>query len=113
MDEPCSLDPKATEAVEELIWELRGLHDPCGYIIWRKRAVRARCVFMLMGKVVEHTKTEDMFVSPQHQETADYIEDDTAEPWLLHIFGQISKSVAKLCFPELGQRVIILSQSLW
>ncbi len=30
MDEPCSaLDPKATEAVEELIWELRGrVHDP-------------------------------------------------------------------------------------
>jgi ABC-type phosphate transport system ATPase subunit len=29
---------------------------------------------MLMGKVVEHTDTGDMFVTPRHQETADYIE---------------------------------------
>jgi len=27
-----------------------------------------------MGKVVEHTKTEEMFVAPKHQETSDYIE---------------------------------------
>ena len=32
------------------------------------------CIFMLMGKVVEHTKTDVMFVTPEHQETADYIE---------------------------------------
>ncbi len=30
--------------------------------------------FTLMGKLVERTKTDKMFVSPQHQETADYIE---------------------------------------
>jgi ABC-type phosphate transport system ATPase subunit len=29
---------------------------------------------MLMGKVVEHSTTEDMFVAPRHKETADYIE---------------------------------------
>jgi len=27
-----------------------------------------------MGRVVEHTPTEDMFVTPAKQETADYIE---------------------------------------
>jgi len=27
-----------------------------------------------MGKVVEHTATEDMFVTPRKKETADYIE---------------------------------------
>lgn len=32
------------------------------------------CIFMLMGKVIEHTDTADMFVTPVHQETADYIE---------------------------------------
>ena len=29
---------------------------------------------MLLGKVVEHGQTEDLFLSPEHQETADYIE---------------------------------------
>jgi ABC-type phosphate transport system ATPase subunit len=29
---------------------------------------------MLMGKVVEHSATEELFVTPRHQETADYIE---------------------------------------
>ena len=77
MDEPCSaLDPKATAAVEELIWELRG--DYTILIVTHNMAQARRasdeCVFMLMGKVVEHTKTEDMFVTPANKETADYIE---------------------------------------
>ena len=77
MDEPCSaLDPKATEAVEELIWDLRGEYS---ILIVTHNMAQARrasdeCVFMLMGKVIEHTKTDNMFVTPQHQETADYIE---------------------------------------
>lgn len=77
MDEPCSaLDPKATEAVEELIWDLRGEYS---ILIVTHNMAQARrasdeCVFMLMGKVIEHTKTDTMFVTPQHQETADYIE---------------------------------------
>ncbi len=77
MDEPCSaLDPKGTEAVEELIWELRGKYS---ILIVTHNMAQARrasdeCVFMLMGKVIEHTDTGDMFVTPRHQETADYIE---------------------------------------
>jgi phosphate transport system ATP-binding protein len=77
MDEPCSaLDPKGTEAVEELIWELRGKFS---ILIVTHNMAQARrasdeCVFMLMGKVIEHTDTGDMFVTPRHQETADYIE---------------------------------------
>ena len=77
MDEPCSaLDPKGTEAVEELIWELRG--DYSILIVTHNMAQARRaseeCIFMLMGKVVEHTLTEEMFVTPQQKETADYIE---------------------------------------
>ena len=77
MDEPCSaLDPAGTEAVEELIWELRG--DYTILIVTHNMAQARRaseeCIFMLMGKVVEHTATEEMFVTPQHKETADYIE---------------------------------------
>jgi phosphate transport system ATP-binding protein len=77
MDEPCSaLDPAATAAVEELIWELRGKYS---ILIVTHNMAQARrasdeCVFMLMGKVVEHTATEAMFVAPQHTETSDYIE---------------------------------------
>ena len=77
MDEPCSaLDPEATSAVEELIWELRG--DYTIVIVTHNMAQARRasdeCIFMLMGKVVEHQKTEEMFVTPEHQETADYLE---------------------------------------
>jgi phosphate transport system ATP-binding protein len=77
MDEPCSaLDPKATEAVEELIWELRGEYS---ILIVTHNMAQARrasdeCAFMLMGKLVEHGRTEEMFVTPENKETADYIE---------------------------------------
>lgn len=77
MDEPCSaLDPKATSAVEDLIWDLRGNYS---ILIVTHNMAQARrasdeCVFMLMGRVVEHAPTESMFVSPAQKETADYIE---------------------------------------
>ena len=77
MDEPCSaLDPEATSAVEDLIWDLRGHYS---ILIVTHNMAQARrasdeCVFMLMGRVVEHTETEEMFVAPQKQETSDYIE---------------------------------------
>jgi phosphate transport system ATP-binding protein len=38
------------------------------------RRASDECAYMLMGKMVEHRKTEDLFVTPLHQETADYIE---------------------------------------
>ena len=77
MDEPCSaLDPKATEAIEELIWGLRGEYT---ILIVTHNMAQARrasdeCAFMLMGKMVEHQRTEDLFVTPFNQQTADYIE---------------------------------------
>ena len=77
MDEPCSaLDPKATEAVEELIWELRGRYSILivTHNMAQARRASEECVFMLLGKVIEHGATEDLFLSPEHQETADYIE---------------------------------------
>jgi len=77
MDEPCSaLDPKGTEAVEELVW---GLSDDYTIVIVTHNMAQARrasneCIFMLMGEVVEHADTADMFVTPKNKETADYIE---------------------------------------
>jgi phosphate transport system ATP-binding protein len=77
MDEPCSaLDPKGTEAVEELIWELRGKYSILivTHNMAQARRASEECIFMLMGKVVEHTETGKMFVTPEHKETSDYIE---------------------------------------
>jgi len=77
MDEPCSaLDPKGTEAVEELIWELRGRYTILivTHNMAQARRASEECIFMLMGKVVEHSDTGDMFVTPKNKETADYIE---------------------------------------
>jgi len=77
MDEPCSaLDPKGTEAVEELIWDLRGKYTILivTHNMAQARRASEECIFMLMGKVVEHTETGQMFVTPQHEETANYIE---------------------------------------
>jgi len=77
MDEPCSaLDPKGTEAVEELIWELRGEYTILivTHNMAQARRASEECIFMLMGKVIEHGDTGRMFVTPRHSETADYIE---------------------------------------
>ena len=77
MDEPCSaLDPEATAAVEELLWDLRGEYT---IVIVTHNMAQARrasdeCIFMLMGKVVEHGETGDLFVTPKDRQTADYIE---------------------------------------
>ncbi|MGD8908360.1 MAG: phosphate ABC transporter ATP-binding protein [Chromatiales bacterium] len=77
MDEPCSaLDPKGTAAVEELIWELRGQYSILivTHNMAQARRASEECVFMLMGKVIEHAPTDQLFVTPQSQQTADYIE---------------------------------------
>jgi len=77
MDEPCSaLDPKGTEAVEELIWDLRGEYTILivTHNMAQARRASEECIFMLMGKVIEHARTEEVFVTPKKKETADYIE---------------------------------------
>jgi len=77
MDEPCSaLDPKGTEAVEELLWDLRGEYTILivTHNMAQARRASEECIFMLMGKVVEHRETGAMFLTPKNQETADYIE---------------------------------------
>jgi phosphate transport system ATP-binding protein len=77
MDEPCSaLDPAGTEAVEELLWELRGEYT---ILIVTHNMAQARrasdeCVFMLLGEVIEHGVTTELFVTPKETKTADYVE---------------------------------------
>lgn len=77
MDEPCSaLDVEGTRAIEELMWDLRGRYS---IVIVTHNMTQARrasdeCIFMLLGQLVEHARTEDLFLNPQDERTAEYIE---------------------------------------
>jgi phosphate transport system ATP-binding protein len=77
MDEPASaLDVEGTRAIEELIVELRGRYT---IVIVTHNMAQARrasdeCLFMLLGEVVEHSRTLDLFLAPRDPRTAEYIE---------------------------------------
>ncbi len=77
MDEPCSaLDPYATSRVEELIRALRGRYTIVivTHNMAQARRISDECVFMLLGEMVEHRRTEDLFITPSDERTANYIE---------------------------------------
>jgi phosphate transport system ATP-binding protein len=77
MDEPCSaLDVEGTRAIEELMWTLRGRYT---IVIVTHNMAQARrasdeCLFMLLGELIEHRRTEDLFLHPGDPRTAEYIE---------------------------------------
>jgi len=77
MDEPASaLDVEGTRAIEELMFELRGKYT---IVIVTHNMAQARrasdeCLFMLLGEVVEHARTEELFLHPRDPRTAEYIE---------------------------------------
>jgi phosphate transport system ATP-binding protein len=77
MDEPCSaLDASGIERIEELITELKRTFTIVMVTHNMAQARRAsdECIFMLMGEIIEHTRTLDMFMNPRHEKTAMYIE---------------------------------------
>ena len=77
MDEPCSaLDVEGTRAIEELMFALKGRYTMLIVTHNMSQARRAsdECIFMLMGELIEHRRTEDLFLSPRDERTADYIE---------------------------------------
>ncbi len=77
MDEPCSaLDVEATLAIEDLMLTLAGSYTILivTHNMAQARRVSHACTFMLMGQVVEHGRTEDLFLTPKDPRTADYIE---------------------------------------
>ena len=77
MDEPCSaLDVEGARAIEELMFGLRGRYT---ILIVTHNMAQARrasdeCIFMLLGEMIEHRRTEDLFLNPKHPRTAEYIE---------------------------------------
>ncbi len=77
MDEPASaLDVEGTRGIEELMFELRGRYT---IVIVTHNMAQARrasdeCLFMLLGELIEHARTEDLFLTPRDPRTAEYIE---------------------------------------
>jgi phosphate transport system ATP-binding protein len=76
MDEPCSaLDPIATTKVEELIHELKV--DYTIVIVTHNMQQAARVseftAFFMLGRLVEHDRTEKIFTNPGQKITEDYI----------------------------------------
>lgn len=77
MDEPCSaLDVGGTRGIEELMFELRGRYTILVVTHNMAQARRAsdECIFMLLGEILEHSRTEDLFLTPRHPKTIEYIE---------------------------------------
>ena len=77
MDEPCSsLDVEGTRAIEELMWSLAGRYTMVVVTHNMAQARRAshETIFMLMGELIEHARTEDLFLTPHDTRTAEYIE---------------------------------------
>ena len=77
MDEPCSaLDAEGIERIEELV---AGLREKYTIVIVTHNMAQARratdeCIYMLLGKIVEHSNTSDLFLNPKEKETEMYIE---------------------------------------
>jgi phosphate transport system ATP-binding protein len=77
MDEPCSaLDAEGTQAIESL---LEGLREKYTIVIVTHNMAQARrasdeCLYMLLGELIEHGRTQDIFLNPQRKETEMYIE---------------------------------------
>ncbi|HAC87827.1 MAG TPA: phosphate ABC transporter ATP-binding protein [Gammaproteobacteria bacterium] len=77
MDEPCSaLDVEATAAVEELMLTLSGKYTIVivTHNMAQARRISDECIFMLLGEIIEHDRTENLFLNPEKQKTSDYIE---------------------------------------
>lgn len=77
MDEPCSaLDAEGTAHIEDLIDTLIGRYTVLivTHNMAQARRVSHRCIFMLLGEVIEDALTADMFTRPRQEKTAMYIE---------------------------------------
>lgn len=76
MDEPCSaLDPQSTLRIEELIQELKKQYTIVIVTHNMQQAARVSdwCGFLLLGELVEYSKTSEIFSRPQDKRTEDYI----------------------------------------
>ena len=76
MDEPASaLDPKSTQAVEDLILGLKKQYTIVIVTHNMQQAARVsnQTAFFFEGKLIESGATEQIFRSPREKQTEDYI----------------------------------------
>jgi phosphate transport system ATP-binding protein len=76
MDEPCSaLDAEGVDRIEELVDELRDRYTivMVTHNMGQASRVSQECIFMLLGRIVEHGPTVDVFHKPQKKETELYV----------------------------------------
>jgi phosphate transport system ATP-binding protein len=76
LDEPCSgLDPISTAKIEDALLELKKKYTIVLVTNNTKQAARAsdRTAFFLMGELIEYGPTDQVFTSPAHKRTNDYI----------------------------------------
>jgi phosphate transport system ATP-binding protein len=76
MDEPCSaLDPKSTQAVEELILQLKRHYTIVIVTHNMQQAMRVadQTAFFYEGRLIESGPTTEMFARPREKRTADYL----------------------------------------
>jgi phosphate transport system ATP-binding protein len=76
MDEPCSaLDPVATAKIEELIHELKSNYTIVIVTHNMQQAARVsdKTAFLNLGRLIEFSETEQIFINPQNPETEAYI----------------------------------------
>jgi phosphate transport system ATP-binding protein len=77
MDEPCSaLDAEGTAKIEDLLDTLREKYT---VVIVTHNMAQARrasdeCIFMLLGELIEHGATTQIFLNPKQEQTEMYIE---------------------------------------
>jgi len=77
MDEPCSaLDAEGIERIEELIDRLREKYTILivTHNMAQARRASQECIFMLMGRIIEHGSTLEIFLKPKRRETDMYVE---------------------------------------
>lgn len=77
MDEPCSaLDIEGTSAIEDLMLRLSEKYTVVivTHNMAQARRVTDECIYMLLGEIIEHSSTEELFLNPRDNRTADYIE---------------------------------------
>ena len=77
MDEPCSaLDADGIARIEELVSEMRERFTIVMVTHNMGQAKRAsdECIYMYLGEIIEHAPTDQLFLNPQEEKTAMYIE---------------------------------------
>jgi len=77
MDEPCSaLDAESTRAIEDLMLNLAERYTILivTHNMAQARRISDECIFMLLGEIIEHSRTADLFLTPEDPRTTDYIE---------------------------------------